>query len=381
MLVFALLMIYLPAEGDASQISCYNDKGETVDWFYLYKLPFHKSRTEGLKYLLMEKGSEGWVDGAGLVNDSTGALARTMGPLYQADEIGYILYNDKAPHSGKSIEEDCKISECGHTKGVVLFNKESGLWLVHSTPAFPPSKSEGQFSYPSTGVINGQNFLCVTYPLERFQTIGEQLQINQPHVYDCHVPPALASSVPSMVHLCGGGVNVSVAGTPSTPANRSVTLTSLGGSQFISFAKGASFNNGLYHGWVAPALRSDLLVQFWRRVRDVLPSDCTLGWKVLDLAQLSPGQRFTYKSTKDHSKWAVSPGPGSGALGGTVGQGGWVCVGDINRDKAEEQRGGGTVCHREPAVWKAYRTAAVQCYSCDGDIGQCDAALRGIDGQ
>lgn len=73
---------------------------------------------------------------------------------------------------------------------------------------------------------------------------GEQLQINQPHVYDCHVPPALASSVPSMVHLCGGGVNVSVAGTPSTPANRSVTLTSLGGSQFISFAKGASFNNG-----------------------------------------------------------------------------------------------------------------------------------------
>lgn len=73
---------------------------------------------------------------------------------------------------------------------------------------------------------------------------GEQLQINQPHVYDCHVPQALASSVPSMVHLCGGGVNVSDTDASSTAANRSVTLTSLGGSEFLSFAKGASFNNG-----------------------------------------------------------------------------------------------------------------------------------------
>lgn len=73
---------------------------------------------------------------------------------------------------------------------------------------------------------------------------GEQLQINQPHVYDCHVPPELAASVPSMVHLCRGGVNVSATDASSTVANRSVTLTSLGGSEFISFAKGASFNNG-----------------------------------------------------------------------------------------------------------------------------------------
>lgn len=57
--------------------------------------------------------------------------------------------------------------------GVVLFDKERGFWLVHSTPHFPPSKSAGEFSYPSTGVINGQNFLCVTYPLELFQTIGK----------------------------------------------------------------------------------------------------------------------------------------------------------------------------------------------------------------
>lgn len=57
--------------------------------------------------------------------------------------------------------------------GVVLLDKNQGFWLVHSTPQFAPVKKAGRFSYPSSGVVNGQNFLCVTYPLERFQAIGK----------------------------------------------------------------------------------------------------------------------------------------------------------------------------------------------------------------
>lgn len=45
--------------------------------------------------------------------------------------------------------------------------------MVHSTPRFPPVRQEGQFYYPSSGLTNGQNFICVTYPLDRFQTIGK----------------------------------------------------------------------------------------------------------------------------------------------------------------------------------------------------------------
>ena len=57
--------------------------------------------------------------------------------------------------------------------GVVLLDKTQGFWLVHSTPHFPPVRQAGQYQYPSSGVNNGQNFLCVTYPLERFQTVGK----------------------------------------------------------------------------------------------------------------------------------------------------------------------------------------------------------------
>ena len=63
--------------------------------FYIYKLPHkHGSKTQndGQKYLLMDKGSERWTDGKVLVNDSTGALGRTVGQLYQQEKVCCVLY-------------------------------------------------------------------------------------------------------------------------------------------------------------------------------------------------------------------------------------------------------------------------------------------------
>ncbi|KAM9851980.1 deoxyribonuclease-2-alpha isoform 1-T2 [Aulostomus maculatus] len=372
MLLFLMLSLYSPQGGDTSPISCYNDRGDAVDWFYLYKLPKQhgsKSPDSGQTYLLLEKGSGGWTDGNGTVNDTTGALGWTVGQLYaqaKNTELAYILYNDQKPSEDRGDGwMGNSGSRGGHTKGVVLVDKTQGFWLVHSTPNFPPVRHAGRYSYPSSGVNNGQNFICITFPLTRFQTIGEQLRINQPTVYDCDVPESLASLVPALAAVCK--INHTTAFPHVKPAsNRSVTLTSMGGTDFINFAKGASFDNDLYHSWVAPTLQSDLLVQFWVRSTGILPSDCSLGWKVLDITLISPGQTFTFKASHDHSKWAVSPKAAGAGDGG-----GWVCVGDINRNKAEEKRGGGTMCLQDPVVWKAYRTAVLECEACGGGTVQC----------
>lgn len=374
LLFLSLLIVYVPLGGEASPISCYNDQGEAVDWFYIYKLPKEhgrKSPIEGERYLVLEKGSEGWTDGKGTVNETTGALGRTVGQLYsqkKSTEVAYILYNDQKPSEDFGDRwADNSGSRGGHTKGVVLLDKNQGFWLVHSTPHFPPVRQAGQYYYPDSGVNNGQNFICVMYPLDRFQTIGEQLQINQPNVYDCDVPESLASLVPALAAVCKKKhLSSQISPHVKPVSNRSVTLTSKEGTNFISFAKGASFDNDLYHSWVAPALQSDLLVQFWIRSTGILPSDCSQGWKVLDIKLIHPGQTFTFKASQDHSKWAVSPkAAGQGAGGG------WVCVGDINRNEAEEKRGGGTVCLQDPVVWKAYRVAAVECEACGGGTIQC----------
>lgn len=80
-----------------------------------------------------------------------------------------------------------------------------------------------------------------------FYIVGEQLQINQPNVYDCGVPASLASLVPALADVCNnsqGQMAYSNLPHPQPASNRSVSLTSLGGTEFISFAKGRSFNNG-----------------------------------------------------------------------------------------------------------------------------------------
>ncbi|XP_049439058.1 deoxyribonuclease-2-alpha [Epinephelus fuscoguttatus] len=366
LLLLSLLIFCLSLGGDTSPITCYNDQGDAVDWFYMYKLPKdgRKDLHGGEMYLLMDKGSEGWSPGKGTVNDTTGALGRTVGQLYSQGkntEVAYILYNDQKPL-------DKSGGRGGHTKGVVLLDKNQGFWLVHSTPHFPPVRQTGQYYYPDSGVKNGQNFICITFPLDRFQTIGEQLQINQPNVYDCDVPESLASLVPALAAVCGKKhLSGHIFPHIKPVSNRSVTLTSKDGTNFISFAKGASFDNDLYHSWVAPTLQSDLLVQFWIHSTGILPSDCSQGWKVLDITLINPGQTFAFKASQDHSKWAASPTAAAGSGAG----GGWVCVGDINRNQAEETRGGGTVCLQDPVVWKAYRTAALECEACGGGTIQC----------
>lgn len=60
------------------------------------------------------------------------------------------------------------------SSGVILLDKNQGFWLLHSSPHFPPVRQEGHYYYPNTSVTNGQNFICVTYPLSRFQTIGKK---------------------------------------------------------------------------------------------------------------------------------------------------------------------------------------------------------------
>lgn len=58
--------------------------------FYLYKLPKEdrmEPQEEGDRYLLLEKGSEEWSNGQGTVNDTTGALGRTVGQLYSQGKV------------------------------------------------------------------------------------------------------------------------------------------------------------------------------------------------------------------------------------------------------------------------------------------------------
>ena len=56
----------------------------------------------------------------------------------------------------------------------------------------------------------------------------------------------------------------------------------------------------------------------------------------------------TWKSTQDHSKWAISYTDAEEGEALFL-----VCIGDVNRMLKQEERGGGTVCFRNERLWSA----------------------------
>ncbi|XP_059848328.1 deoxyribonuclease-2-alpha [Hypanus sabinus] len=328
-----------------SDISCHDDNGQPVDWFILYKLP-KCVKGHGLLYMYMDHRTSGWRSGKYSINDTRGAVGATLQRLYgrsaaRRDDVAYVLYNDQS-----SVDSN---SRGGHTKGVVLLDQKQGFWLVHSTPHFPPKSTES-YEWPHSGWKNGQSFLCVTYPYSQFQEIGTQLLYNNPHVYDYLVPPSFAKDLPDLQRAARGKHK------KSPPWKRKIALSSAAGKQFISFAKYSNFGADLYSGWVASDLKSDLLAQTWLNSPHALPSNCTAEYAVYNVERIKFPSSINFTTHVDHSKWCVTTGEGGKK---------WTCIGDINRDQAQEERGGGTVCNDDPVVWDAFSNLVAELQSCE----------------
>ncbi|XP_057609191.1 deoxyribonuclease-2-alpha [Chionomys nivalis] len=340
-------LLWVPAEA----LSCYGDSGQPVDWFVVYKLPADSgsgaNSWKGLKYKYMDQSSDGWRDGVGYINNSEGAVGRSLLPLYRdnSSQLAFLLYNDQPPNPSSAPDSSSR----GHTKGVVLLDQEGGFWLIHSVPRFPPPVSSGAYSWPPNAQTYGQTLLCVSFPFSQFLEIARQLTYTYPLVYDYKLEGIFAQKLPDLQKVIKGYHVL------HEPWNNSATLTSQAGATFQSFAKAGKFGDDLYSGWLAAALNSDLQVQFWPNSRGTLPSNCSGMHQILDVDQtgFSGPSGPTFSATEDHSKWCVAP------------QGPWACVGDMNRNNGEMHRGGGTLCTQLPSFWKAFQSLVKACKPCE----------------
>jgi hypothetical protein len=89
---------------------------------------------------------------------------------FRLQNIFYAFYNDEHPNGTVSFTR-------GHTKGVLAFDGNSGFWLIHSVPHFPPPVSEG-FSYPHSGRMYGQSALCVQLSASDLNELGKVVFIS-----------------------------------------------------------------------------------------------------------------------------------------------------------------------------------------------------------
>lgn len=176
------------------------------------------------------------------------------------DDRLLVAYNDEPPNQKSN-------SRKGHLKGVVVADKRSGFWLVHSVPLYPNITCEyfvviylaflfnsdvfyvflanpEDYHYPPTGLIYGQSFLCLSLSADQIDIVGKQLIYNEPQIYESKLPQSLISLYPNIGQLIEGK-RIDVG-----PFWNDADLTTIGGEPFKAFAKSSKFAKELYEDWV-----------------------------------------------------------------------------------------------------------------------------------
>ncbi|EDV91259.1 plancitoxin-1 [Drosophila grimshawi] len=342
-----------------NKVSCKDEEGHDVDWWYIYKLPKHYSTlyqgadVSGLRYFFVTSSSyDSWQLSGKRISDSNSLAAETLRPLY-ADTQHVLLaaYNDEFPNGTVT-------STGGHTKGVIATDGVTGVWLVHSVPKFP---TVPDYTYPTSGENYGQSLLCMTLDMEGVEKVGELLVYNEPHFYYTRNPLLKAAElVPSLERA------LKQQWRTEEPYQKEIEVKTLNGKQFRLFGKSSRANVELYSDVVAPALGVNLFVEAWRDGAGSLPDSCDKANKVYNVQDIANEDfRIEFKTTGDHSKWAVSEESGIKLHRWRIGGGDWICIGDINRQRSQQNRGGGTACHKSSRVSDLYRKLVANYEKCN----------------
>ena len=245
------------------------------------------------------------------INSSLSSPGYTLSQVYNSSRntVGYAMYNDESPDGNKT-------AALAHSKGVLGYDSSGGFWLIHSVPRYPPPYGES-YSYPKSGTVFGQSMLCISLSLTGINTAGRQFMTNGPSFYNYSMPSSLISSLPNLYNATYQNITI------LNPPYNIVQLVSKGRMAFTSLAKTKGFGKDLYGSLVAPTLEKSLFVETWIRGDEACTcsvcdsNKCT--YVVDNVSYVNFGYGLEYKSTRDHSKWAVSKDKTT------------LCIGDIYR--------------------------------------------------
>jgi deoxyribonuclease-2 len=312
-----------------ADISCLDNSGKAVDWWISYKLPkISMSNTyisEGKGFAYMDDVAPRLEIFQSYISDQTSFLGRTLNQVYKNNGIGRIMWNDETPF-GKTT------SSRAHAKGVLIFNDQTGIFVRHSVPNFPPAANQS-YVYPSSGTIYGQSMFCVSLDINGIAQIAAQFLINGPEIYDAFVPTSVKKN--DISDLANG-----VKSTQNVNSS-AVSIKTRKGKVLQDFAKTKQSNSDLWEQIIAPTLNRNLIVETWGRPLD--PSFCGFR-KVENIHEISFSTDITFVETKDHSKWGIT----------STTQNGIVCIGDINRMVSQRKRGGGATCFSDQTIYNQF---------------------------
>jgi len=323
-----------------------------VGWWVVLKAPKLSSNGDasaasGMGYSYGD-ANNGQIQWTGLRLDTdNGAVQSTLNQIYSnPSALAYLMYNDEPPNAPET-------ESFAHAKGVVAYDSNGGFWLVHSVPKFPPVGSS-PFSMPDNSYVYGQSFLCLSLGTAAIDQVGSALLVDKPSVYDQNMPSSLA------------GVSSNIAGVLASQwvtasSAISFNIVTSAGTSFKVFAKNRQWASDLYSGLVAPTLQTSIYVETWMNgpASNKIPTSCAGSksrYSVINVDQVSLTSSVSWPESSDHSKWAISTDAKSATF----------CIGDINRQYSQANRGGGTVCGVSAAVWASFNSFNTKSDTCKG---------------
>jgi deoxyribonuclease-2 len=334
------MLVWLCA-GVACRLSCKDPLGADTDWWAAVKEPHNPHGREPPEprgaVLFYRDGKTNLSIAPGSVLSTTeNPLYHTLKPVYSKQpDVGYFFLSDQPPDKTVS-------SKYSHSKGVIFFDKDNGVWLPHAVPKFPPDPKTGDYAYPSTGIRYAQSFECMTLDHANLESLAYNMMLMKPYGYSYNFPSWAGEKIPSLKKLIDGETR--------DVTNNISALTTVGGQKFTMFAKSSAYGKDIYHDLIAPEYKSNIYSLTWALGTGTFPSDCSPPFEAHNIMYVSY-DGVEWKRTQNHAKLALV--------------GSAVCFGDVNRQHGQLKRGGAMYCKPDSAFAKEIAATIVEVQQCN----------------
>lgn len=312
-----------------ASFSCIDDTGKAVDSWVVLKA------ATSFTYYTYNADSSSFVKSPYEVSQTTnGCVMETVKQIYgsAASSAAIGVYNDEPP-TGSTAD-----SSSAHAKGMLVTDANSGFFLVHSMPKWPPAMKNGPGPFPDHDY--GQSLMCITISAATADTISTHLIKANVFIYSQTITSSLAQQLPNFNAWLKGQQGTESASDESSTSE----FQSLGGKTFTQFTKSGKCGKDLWDDLVAPYWKTPINVETWRNgVGGRMSSTCGgIPYPVYEIQGVKMSDGVSWDGTKDHSKWASGKSLKVS------------CVGGINRMCSQEIRGGNAFCSTDPNLWAAF---------------------------
>ena len=324
---------------------CRNPSGTEVDWYVIFFMPQTASSDNKIHY--------GYFDNTQkslnyyLYEESTFPPTRitsyvTSNP--SATDFNYFFWNDDL--TTKDGSSKSASSERAHAKGSLVYDKNNGVFLLHSLPRFPTRTSDNEIltELPSNGGVYGQHFLCITVSKTTAEKIAELLNYinisNNASVKKDNVNSSANKWITALINNKYDS---------SYPKELQTTIKSKNGVDFNFISK--SYLNKItpYDTTVRSIYSDDFYVRTWTKP-SLAPAICE-EYSLFNVENVQFGE-YGYAKGKEHSKWAISVFKYI------------TCFGDLNHCESQSNRGGNIVCFENEKLHNIMKNAVNGIDSC-----------------